>query len=302
MVIKRAILLAVVVIFFWAIPSHAASGSITVIPQEGDFLNGEKFQAQIKIDGGGTRFNAAKANVSVSENLRVEGVTLGDCGFAYVDTPSLSSLSFAGVILGNSSQSCTAYTLSLRVTGANNGFVFISDGSIKSYDGAKEILEKIQNSSYSFPSSSVQEESVITPTQQPLVSSNGQRMYTLVYSISSDKVSDVKNLDVILDQNLPTQMAGQLVQSPTDSTVYFAIFDNVVEGVHTVDVLAGSEKLSSEIVNVEGDSREISLGVSPRHEAVSMLVWMLLAVGLIVVVSAIILGYLFYRRKILHSS
>ncbi len=296
---KAGFLLALTIFLGNASLSEAAGGSISVIPQSGKFVSGQKFQAQIKIDGGGTRFNAAKANISVSDNLRVEGVTLGDCGFAFVDTPSTSSLSFAGVILGDSSLSCTAYTISLRVIGPNSGSVFVTDGSLKSYDGAQEILENVVNSNYTFPSSGDSNTAMqVTPTQQPLISSSGEKMYTLVYTVPSEKESDVKDLSVVLDANLPTQMTSEIAPLPSDPTVFGAIFDNVPEGVHTVDVLSGSEKVSSEIVNVEGESREISLGVAPKPSTTPLLMIALVAVGLITLISALILGYIFYKKKI----
>lgn len=278
--------------------ANAAGGIISVNPRSGDFLIGEKFQAQIRIDGGGTRFNAAKANVGVSENLTIENVILGDCGFAFVDTPSTSSPSFAGVILGGSSLSCTAFTLNLKVNGSNNGYVYVTDGSLKSLDGAREILENVENSSYSFPTSSTASTvEQVSPTQQPLVSTNGDKMYTLIYTIAADKVGNAADLIVVLDADLPTQTTTEVRQSPIDPEVYEAIFDNIPGGVHTVDVLSGSEKVSSEIVNVEGDNREISLGVSPKPAASSLLGWLLLAVGLVTAISASVLGYIFYKRK-----
>lgn len=294
-------LLIVIPLFLFTVPlSYSAGGTISVVPPSGTFADGEKFQAQIRIDGGGTAFNAAKASVNVSENLIIEGVTLGDCGFAFVDTPSVSTLSFAGVILGESATSCNAYSIVLRVSGSNNGYVFISEGSIKAYNGAAEILDKLSNSSYTFvPSTGNNNLTVlkVTPTQQPLMSNEGQKMYRLIYSIPSDKSSQAINLSVVLDLSLPTQMIASISPLPSDPLVLAAVFDNVSEGVHTVDILDGSSKVSSEIVNVEGESREISLGVTPKKTTSTLLMAIIIAVGVIVLISASVIGFVFYTKR-----
>lgn len=279
--------------------ANAASGSISVVPKNGSYSIGDTFEVNIKVDGGGEAFNAVKANVSISENLKIQRLTLGDCGFAFVQTPTVSSPSFAGVILGGSKNSCTVYSISLIVTAPNNAFVYLSDGSIKSYNGANEIMNKVENSSYTVSSSSQGNEKTLTavePTHPPITSADGEKMYSLVYTISADP-SKSSDIVVVLDPNLPTQMQSQVSPALQDRTVLSAVFDNVDEGVHTIEVREGGNILSSEVVNLSGDNREINLGVQPKNPPVNLLVVAVAALGIIILLASLVLGYVYYMKK-----
>ncbi len=299
MVIKKLLpITGFLVLAFFAFTKNslAAEASISVVPQSGSYSNGQVFTASIKIDGGGVPFNASKANVSVSQNLSVQSLTLGDCGFAFVETPSTSSLSYAGVILGDSSSSCTVYTMSLKVNGSGNGFVFISEGSIKAYKGAQEILEKVNNSSYTFGSSTSTANSVqATPTSAPLTSSGGFKLYTVVYGIAASE-SDTSDMKVILDPGQPNQMMMSVEALSDNPSVLAATFENVPEGVHEVEVLKNDASISKQIVNVEGPSREINLGVTPKPK--TPIIWYLTAAIVIILILTIgIAGYILYWKK-----
>ena len=295
----RAGLISLFFVLFFPFNSYAAAGSISVEPVSGNYSSGQTFQAALKIDGGGRPLNAAKANISVSEGLQIESLTLGDCGFAFVTTPSKNSPSFAGVILGGSENSCTVYTMQLKVVGGSNGFVYIADGSIKAYDNSEEIFAKSNNSSYSFKGTS-STRSVLanaTPTQAPLVSdANGEKFYTLLYGIIPEGKSNGENLKVILDEGQPTQMIVVPSPSSDDPNVLTAVFDNVSEGVHTLEVFDKDNSISEEIVNVEGQNREISLGVAPKPSS-SMLMYALAGLIIVTVLSVLIVGIVFILRK-----
>lgn len=278
--------------------AFAAGGSISVDPQNGSYKNGDSFEAAISIDGGGNALNAAKADISISENIRVDKLTLGDCGFAFVDTPTTTSLSFAGVILGGSTQSCVVYKLTLKVVGSNNGFITVSGGSIKSYEGAKEIFSNVNNGSYQLSESgNVQNVNKnISPIQPPILSINGEKMYTVIYTVDTD-TARAQNLTVFLDPDLPTQMQTNVSPLLQDRPILAAVFDNVPEGVHTIEVREKDSIVSSEVVNLQGDNREISLGVEPKISVFTPANIAFAAVGLIAIIIAVVIGYIFYWKK-----
>lgn len=304
MVIKRFINSFVFLFFAFVFlvntkDGFVASGTISVQPLSGSYSNGETFDVSIRVDGGGTALNASKANVAVSESLQVENVILGDCGFAFVTTPSITSLSYAGVILGGSVNSCTVYRLKLKVISGSNGFVFISDGSIKSYDNSEEIFSKVNNSSYSFEGTTqaISSDFKPSPTQAPIISnSNGSKYYTLIYGVTPPGKSQVENLKVVLDQDQPNEIIVVPAPSSQDPTIFTAVFDNVEAGVHTIDVLENEESISQEVVNIEGQDREISLGVAPKPST-SILWYALAGIVLLVVVSIGVIATVFILKK-----
>lgn len=295
--------LGIVSVFVFALNSYAASGTISVVPASGTYQKGQIFTAAIKVDGGGTKFNAAKASVAVSQNLSVQSVTLGDCDFAFVNTPSIGSLAFAGVILGGSTDNCTVYTMNLKATNSGTGFVFLSDGSIRSYKGAEELLSKMNNSSYVFDDATAGGNSgnsvaaAPTPTQAPLTLADGTKLYTLVYNIDSlDK--NASSLQVALDPGTPAQMLTTPSQSKDNPTLFAAIFENVPQGVHAITVLDNEKPVSKQIVNIAGQNREITLGVTPNAGGAGSLLWyVIIAVVMLIALTVGILGYVIMWRK-----
>lgn len=281
--------------------ADAASGSMSVIPKSGQYKIGDLIEASIHIDGAGTAFNAAKANIAVSQNLKIENLTLGDCGFAFIQTPTVNSPRFTGVLLGSSKNSCNVMTLTLKVTGPNNAFVYISDGSIKAYKGAGELLNNVVNSSYTIASNSQNQGLVsdiqASPTQPPLSSTTGEKMYSLTYTISAD-TSKASDLTVVLDPNTPSEMdTSPAPATLVDKTILSAVFDNVPEGVHTIEVRDKGNVVSSEVITLNGDNRDISLGVKPSHPVFSLFNIAVTALILIFLISSGMAFYIFYWRK-----
>src|SRR5947209_20054927 len=88
--------------------AFAANGTIKVSPGNGTYAN--SFTINMVIDGGGQSFNAAQAAIKLSQNLAVKDITLGNCNFSFIKTPSVDDLSFSGAILGGSVSNCTLYT------------------------------------------------------------------------------------------------------------------------------------------------------------------------------------------------
>lgn len=296
-------LIAVISTVFVTVNSYAANGTISVVPANGTFQKGEVFTASVNIEGGGTAFNAAKAKVAVSQNLTVEGLVLGDCDFALVQTPSIGSLGFAGVILGGSKDRCTIYTLTLKANSGSTGFIFLSEASIKSFRGAAEILSSVNNSSYTFESGSAGNQSnsiaaAPSPTQSPLSLANGVKLYTLVYNVTTPGKTLSEGLKVVLDQGRPNEMLSTPQANSSNRSVLSAIFENVPEGVHTIAVLDNEKSISKQIVNIAGQNREITLGVTPESAGAGSLLWLItLAIIMIVIVTVGVLTYIVVWRK-----
>lgn len=280
--------------------AYASDGTISVEPLKGNFDNGQVFSADIKIDGGGVSFNASKASIAVSPNLLVQSVTLGDCGFAFVRTPSSGSLSYAGVILGGSKASCIVYTLKLKVLSVGTGYIFISDGAIKSYKGAEEILSSVKNSSYVFGNGQGANANAViptpVPTEPPLMLANGEKLYTLIYSVKPLDDKSTSSMSVVLDPQLPAKIIVNPSPIPENPSVLAATFDNVPEGVHTLSVLADNKPVSKEIVTISGPNREISFGVSSKPTTVYQN-YILAVMVIIIILTVGVIGYIFYWKK-----
>lgn len=154
------------------IRQRAAQGtptaSISINPQSGNYSVGQQLTVSLVIDGGGQAFNAAQADIEVSNNLSIQSLNLtqqgvGGCNFTFVNqrkTPSISDMSFAGAILNSSSNNCTLFTATLQVTGEGIGTITLNRGSVKSYSGAKDILLTANSGTYQLGP-------IVTPTTIP---------------------------------------------------------------------------------------------------------------------------------------
>jgi len=160
-------------------PVSGKTASILVNPSAGTFSPGQTFSVDLKIDGGGTPFNAAEATVVASSNIQVQSLTItpvssGGCGFTWANkrsTPSAASLSFSGAILKTSSLNCTVYTLNLAALSSGTGTITITRGSVKSRITHKEILGSTTSGSYTFAMP-------LTPTPTPTLTPTSTPMPT----------------------------------------------------------------------------------------------------------------------------
>lgn len=277
--------------------AYAANGTIEVNPKNGSYQNGEIITSTIIINGGGENFNAAEASVAVSSNLSVQNLVLGDCDFAFVKTPSIQSLSFAGVILGGNTSSCTLYTVTLKPLMGESGYIFISDASIKSYNGAQELLKNVINSSYTFNTAGqATANSVVVPTESPAMT-NGLNYYTVVYNFSKDKTDENPAYEVILDPEKTERIVVIPSPIPVSPNVLSAVFPNVVEGVHTIAVEKDGQELKKDIINVEGTNKQITLGVDASDQRSFM--WYLFAViPIIIIITIVVFAVIVIKRKI----
>jgi|GEM_PF-5779987 len=136
--------------------------TIGMSPATSSVTVGTPFNVDVEVDGGTTAFNAAQATVTVSSNLAITGLhnpSSNACNFQYVEAPSTSDPSFAGALFNSSSTNCKAYTLTLTPQSSGTGTITFTDGSIKSFASAEEIMTDVVNGSYTI--------SGATPTPTP---------------------------------------------------------------------------------------------------------------------------------------
>src|SRR5258708_32823465 len=82
------------------LPIHsavAASSTIGFSPETGYIT--KPFTVDVVVNGHGDKFNAAEATVTFSSNLKIKDLTLGNCNFSFLHTPTVQNPSFAGVII-----------------------------------------------------------------------------------------------------------------------------------------------------------------------------------------------------------
>jgi len=265
----------------------AANGVITVFPQTGNYTNGQTFNVSVGINGGGTPFNAAKATVVISPGLSIQNVTIGDCNFAFVKTPTQTDPSFVGVILGGSANTCTVYELKLKAINSGTTGITLFDAAVTSYKGAVKIPLSIQYGRYSItgtaPPISPTEPS---PIETPVLGTGGIKLYDILFTFPLPKNTPLSRLKIVLD---PTLSQKRTVV-PTSTTV---IFDNVSEGVHTIATLQDDKPVSKQIINVSGNNKNIAFGVGAKKPTP---VWMWYTLASIVFICLGILGVFLYRR------
>lgn len=115
---------------------------------------GQPFSTTIVVHGG-QAFNAAKATVTVSSNLTVNGIQSApspECNMNYTQSPSSSNPSFAGAIYGSSSTNCNVYTVTLTPNAVGTGTITFTNAQIKAYADNTNILSGVQNGSFTINS------------------------------------------------------------------------------------------------------------------------------------------------------
>jgi len=259
--------------------AFAANTTMGVTPLSGTYEVGNPVHIDLAIDGHGDTFNAAQATVTLSQNLSLTDLTLGDCNFSFVATPTTANPSFAGVILGGSSQKCTVYTLTLLPLSTGTGIIAFSNTSVKGYPNAQETLVSTQNGTYTLTASATGGTAITpppdTPAQQSL-SANGTYAIT-VQALNSDS-TPISGAQVVLDPPEQT-LTSPPAQKQSTSAVSFshqtamtdshgnATFTNVLQGVHQAVVQADGKKLASNIFNATGTNHAIVLGLKEQKQA-----------------------------------
>lgn len=285
---------ACLVFMFSAQKILAADGVITVSPHTGNYTTDQIFSVDVGIDGGGTPFNAAKATVSISSGLGIQDVTIGDCDFAFVKTPTQADPSFAGVILGGSSNSCTVYTLTLKAVSSGTAGITLFDTAVTSYKGAVKIPLSTQYGKYTITGVAAPVVSAIpSPIEAPTSSVGGIKLYDIHFTFPLPKSIPLSELKVVLDPKLSQERIVVPVSNPDDPTSATVTFEKVPEGVHIISAFHNEDLLSRQIVNVSGNNKNLAFGVSAK-QGKPVWIWYLIAVAIFICVS--VLGVFLYRR------
>jgi hypothetical protein len=125
---------------------------------------------------------------------------------------------------------------------------------------------------------------------------NGEKLYTLTYSVKPLDDKSTSSMSVVLDPQLPAKITVNPSPLPENPSILAATFDNVPEGVHTLSLLADDKPISKEIVAISGPNRDISFGVSPKPTTAYQS-YILAIIIIIVILTSLALGYVFYWRK-----
>ena len=288
------------VFLFSAQRTLAANGAITVSPHTGNYETNQIFNIGIGIDGGGTPFNAAKATVSISSGLSVQDVTIGDCDFAFVKTPTQADPSFAGVILGGSSNACTVYTLALKAISSGTVGITLLDTAVTSYKGAVKIPLSAQYGKYTITGAAAPVVSAISsPIEVPALGTGGIKLYDIHFTLPLPKNIPPSELKVVLDPKLPQERTAVPALVPGNPDSATVTFEKVPEGVHTIATFHNEKSISKQIINVSGNNKNLAFGVSAKKPTPSW-IWYLIAVAIFICLG--ILGIFLYRRHHISQS
>lgn len=168
------------------------SATIKTSPDAGTKTVGTPFSLDVVVDGNGRSFNAVESTVSVSSNFSINSISTStstnSCDFQFIEEPTIGDPSFAGSIYGGSSLSCTAYTIILTPNASGSGTITFSDSSISAYDDNSNILDEVQNSTFTInpaspsPSPTYSEFTIdnITPTYATAIDLYGNRNVSIV--------------------------------------------------------------------------------------------------------------------------
>jgi hypothetical protein len=317
----------------WTPASYAASTTINLSPATGTYDIGKTFSVDLVIDGNGDAFNAAKATVQVSANMQVNDVFLGDCNFSFINTPTTTNPSFVGALLGESSEQCTVYTLSVTPLSSATGLITISDASVKKFGNAEEILQSVQNGTYTLNSATGSSSQGETPAQSTTTESSGQSvneaasiivpesepgLTTVVLKVVDNNNNPIAGATVSLSTSEPTiaqsgtntayttPAAQQNEATQTTPAAQFqattdesgiAHITNVPAGVHTIEVKKDDEKqIANKIVNVPANERVMRLGIQEQKEAIN---WVQTAIIVITILAMVALVIIYFRNSLL---
>lgn len=289
-------LTALILLSFFAKDSFAAgSATIYTSPASGNRNVGEKFSVDLVVDGGGTAFNAAKLNVSVSNNLVIKDITLGNCDFAFVTTPTVNNPSFVGAILGGSSLKCNVYTMILQVREVGNGYIVLSNGSIKAYSKATEIFSFAKNSVFVLnPSSTGVQSLVIDQTQAALLQTT-PNSYGIVLTIKNQDGATLPGAVVDISyQNTDKSKNLQSVLSQSTNTNGVVQFANLRKGTYIVKAQYQGKLLAEKVINLNDQNRVVALGIQAKSTGINIL-WIIIIVATMIIVTAV--SVVVYKKR-----
>jgi hypothetical protein len=294
--IKKILLTLICLSAITLIPNtYAATTTMDLNPATGSQSIGNKFSVDLIIDGHGEPFNAAKATVEVSSTLQINDLFLGDCNFSFITTPKTSNPSFTGAILGGSANQCTVYTLTLTPVSSGTGLITLSDASVKKYWNAEEILQSVQNATYTLTSTSdtPQQEDTTTHSTSTESSSQPPNQSTTIVPESdpglttlSLKVIDTKNKPVsgatiiltstdnevttppVQTNQIQTGSQSQTDLQTTTNKEGIANITNVPPGIHGIEVKNDDKQIANKIVNIPANETVMRLGIQEQKQAI----------------------------------
>jgi hypothetical protein len=237
----------------------AGNATITVSPTTGNYAVGDTFSVNVVIDGSQESFNAAKASVTVSSNLAVQSLTLGNCKFSFVETPGVANPSFTGVILGGSAKKCTVYTLTLKAVSTGTSSISLKNGSIKASKNSNEIFSTFTEASFRLSGSAL---SNVTVTPSSITSTGNSSARAGTYTVN---LTIVNNYNKPIPQAIVTVNNGTKLIAGMNGTLKIP---NLPEGVLSLKVTdKNGGKVAEQIVNVTGDQKTLVLGITQQSSS-----------------------------------
>jgi hypothetical protein len=292
-----------------AVPSNAFAATISLSPSASTITVNQPFTVDVILNEQTDRFNAAQANVTLSSNLTVSDMVLGNCNFSFIKTPSTQNPSFVGVTLGDSKNNCRVYTLTILPTGSSNGTISITDGSVKRNGDAAELLTAVRNGEYTVNSGNIANAltSVFTNAVQETpftpVTANAATIeveedlesYTVAV-----KVVDAQNLplkDAVVTLKPQLQATSTTVQQVKTNSQGVAEFKAVDRNVYTVKASHNDKIVAEHIINTKGSSQVLTLGLQQEKEEPNYFFLISALVGLMVTVGYFLRSHIPYFNK-----
>lgn len=239
-------------IFLTLTVTSVFASNTTIAPSPNSGSYNKPFTVNMVIDGHGDKFNAAQTTVKLSSNLQIKNLTLGDCNFSFLHTPSIEDPSYAGVIISTYSTKCTVYTLTLVPKETGKASITLIEASVKRYGDAANILSSTYNGSYILTGTS--NDGSAQSSQAKNSSENG--LYTLYLKVYSSGMTPVPNALVALN----TVSTKNQLEETTDKTGT-AYFSNLHAEVYDAVVKEGLAKVGETILNINGLNHVLTLSI-----------------------------------------
>ncbi|HVZ11887.1 MAG TPA: hypothetical protein VG965_02560 [Patescibacteria group bacterium] len=263
-ILKQLLLVLVLFVLAGLNDVFAAGGSIRAVPSVLNPTSGESFDVDIVVNGGGVAFNTAKASITVASNLEVRDLILGNCGFSFVVTPTTSNPSFVGAVLGGGIDSCTAFTLKLKLKDANTGTVTVSDGSIVASSDHSQLISVMQGGIYQAQKN--QQHAVnLTPLPVIAVSPSSKSTNSVTNGPIQTELNEYTLLVTYLDANEHPIYGAKvsIANSPATGTTDYnghAVLAGIQSGVNTLNVQKNNKNVS-EIISLSGSNPVVSFSI-----------------------------------------
>jgi len=245
--ILSAFVISFIILFVFTVrSSFAASTTIGFSPKTGSF--GKPFTVDLVIDGHGDKFNAAEATVTPSSSLAIKDLSLGDCNFSFIKTPSEQNPSFAGVILSTYDTKCSVYTLTLVPVAIGNATIMFSKPTVRRYGDAINVFTSSSNASYDL-TAALEHPSV------PVTQSSS--LYTLSLRILSSTYIPDPRATVILNEVTSKNKHEKAADSSG-----MVQFTNLQKGVYDAVITENNNKVGENIINVSGTNHVLALSIN----------------------------------------